>query len=125
MAKVTGIGGVFIRAKDPKVLTKWYATHLGIPDPQSGTMWHADGGITVVSMFASDSDYYRTDRSHMINLRVDDLAAFTAGLEAAGITVKRLPDEPYGLFAHIEDPEGNPIELWQPIMPDGTGDDAG
>jgi len=114
MARVTGIGGLFFRSRDPKALAAWYTTHLGITagnDP-----WLQDAGPTVFAPFKSDSDYFPADRQYMLNLRVDDLAGLIATLSAAGITCETRPewDGDWGKFARIHDPEGNPIELWQP-----------
>ena len=113
---VTGIGGLFFRAKDPKALGKWYADHLGVGDGQWG-LWNQDAGMTVFSPFAADTDYFPADRQWMLNLRVDGLDALLDKLRAAGITVitKAEWDSPEtGRFARIHDPEGNPVELWEP-----------
>ncbi len=117
MARATGIGGFFWRAQDPGALTDWYRRHLGVGDGPEP--WAQAAGPTVFAPFARDSDYFRADRPFMLNFRVDDLSALTAALEAAGIPVETRPDwdTPYGRFARIHDPEGNPVELWQP--PDG------
>jgi len=111
--RVTGIGGLFIRSENPKALAEWYETHLGI-DQVGPEPWKTEAGATVFAPFSQTSDYFRTDRRFMVNFRVDGLDALIARLEAAGIMVKHLPDEGYGRFAHLEDPEGNPIELWEP-----------
>ena len=112
MAKATGIGGFFFRADDPDALRGWYETHLGI----SGPPWMQEAGPTVFEPFARSSDYFPADRTAMINLRVDDLDALMAKLDAAGIAVETRAewDSEIGRFARIHDPEGNPIELWQP-----------
>jgi glyoxylase I family protein len=116
MAGATGIGGVFFRSKDPGAQTAWYALHLGID--MSGGVWMQAAGPTVFAPFKADSDYFPADRQWMINLRVDDLTALMAHLKAAGIAVETRADwdgeGTYGHFARIHDPEGNPIELWQP-----------
>ena len=114
MQKVTGIGGVFFRAREPKALKAWYAEHLGV---DGAPVWHQARGYTVFEPFAADTDYFPSERQWMINFRVDDLGAMTAQLEAAGITVETrtewdMPE--VGKFARIHDPEGNPIELWEP-----------
>lgn len=119
MEKVKGIGGFFFRAKDPDALASWYADNLGINlVPQSaedGEPWRAGGGVCVFAPFAQDTDYFRQDKSFQINFRVSDLAAMIAQLENAGIVVRRHDDVPgIGRFAHLEDPEGTPIELWEP-----------
>lgn len=117
MARVTGIGGIFFRARDPAALNDWYRTHLGITQPEIA-VWMQDAGPTVFSPFAADSDYFAADRQWMLNLRVDDLAGMISRLRAAGIPVETRADwdgdGSYGSFARIHDPEGTPIELWQP-----------
>ncbi len=114
MARVTGIGGLFFRAKDPAALTRWYETHL-LPGVAAYT-WHQDAGQTVFSPFKADTDYFPSERQYMLNLRVEGLADLIATLTAAGIAVETRPEwnGEYGTFARIHDPEGNPIELWQP-----------
>lgn len=117
MAKVTGIGGLFFRAADPKALTDWYAAHLGVGGPPWG-LWAQEAGPTVFAPFAADTDYFgRASQQWMLNLRVDDLDGMLARLAAAGIAAETraewdLPEA--GRFARIHDPEGNPIELWEP-----------
>ena len=116
-ARVTGIGGVFFRSDDPSGLAQWYETHLGIAPPSETGAWRQDAGPTVLAPFQRDSDYFPQDRQFMLNLRVSDLGALSEKLTRAGIAVETRPewDMPeYGLFARIHDPEGNPIELWQP-----------
>lgn len=115
MAKVTGIGGLFFRSRDPEGLSKWYADLFGVGNAPDGMPWQQEAGMTVFQPFSQKTDYYRADRTHMINFRIDDMDGFVARLSSAGVPVKQLPDETYGKFAHLEDPEGNPIELWQPI----------
>ena len=113
---VTGIGGIFFRADDPKALAGWYRTHLGIGLGDYG-QWSQDAGPTVFSPFARDADHFPLDRHWMLNLRVDDLDALLDGLRTAGVEVRTDPswDDPAtGKFARIHDPEGNPIELWEP-----------
>ncbi|MEL6437261.1 MAG: VOC family protein [Pseudomonadota bacterium] len=116
MEKVNGIGGVFYRADNPDALRAWYAEHLGV----EGMPWTQTGGYTVYQPFARDTDYFPDTKQWMINFRVDDLEAMTKQLEGAGIDVKTDPswDMPeVGRFARIHDPEGNPIELWEPAAP--------
>jgi glyoxylase I family protein len=119
MEKVTGIGGLFFRAKDPKALALWYRDHLGVslvpkgPDDQP---WQQAAGTTAFSPFAENTDYFG-DRSKvwMINFRVRNMDAMVAQLKGAGIQVEDIQDYPgMGRFARIHDPEGNPIELWEP-----------
>ncbi|WP_298912947.1 VOC family protein [uncultured Roseobacter sp.] len=120
MQKVTGIGGLFFRADDPKATSAWYAEHLGIsevPVTYEADAWQQQAGPTVFAPFAADTEYFgNAAKSWMLNLRVDDLDAMVSQLRAAGIDVevdaKRYPN---GRFARLTDPEGNPIELWQPM----------
>ena len=118
MAKAIGVGGLFFRAKDPDALKVWYETHLGInPAPTDMAMvpWMTEPGVTVFSPFAADTDYFSADKTFMINFRVDDMEAVIGQLTAARIEIKndQIMDG-IGRFVHIEDPEGTPIELWQP-----------
>ena len=113
---VTGIGGFFFRAADPAALSCWYAEHLGVGTGDYGA-WQQAGGDSVFAPFPEDSDQFAADRRWMLNLRVDDLDAMVTALRAAGTAVVTDPawDTPEtGRFARIHDPEGNPIELWQP-----------
>lgn len=118
MERVEGIGGLFFRAKDPEALAKWYETHLGIdPVPSGPDMrpWINKEGVTVFAPFPQDSDYFPADRGFMLNFRVRDLDAMLAQLRSAGIEVTREETmDGIGRFARIHDPEGNPVELWQP-----------
>ncbi|WP_296818613.1 VOC family protein [Brevundimonas sp.] len=115
---VTGIGGFFFRSKDPKALAAWYLEHLGVGAPEGVYLWPQQAGPTVFSPFKADSDYFAADKSWMLNLRVDDLDGLLALLRAAGIEVITKDEwdatPEVGRFARIHDPEGNPIELWQP-----------
>jgi predicted enzyme related to lactoylglutathione lyase len=113
---VTGIGGLFFRARDPAAQAAWYARHLGIGG-DGGAVWTQQAGPTVFAPFPANSDYFPADRQWMLNLRVEDLGALLASLLDAGIEVERRAewDMPgIGRFARIRDPEGNPIELWEP-----------
>lgn len=133
MARVTGLGGVFLRARDPKALMAWYATHLGVSPSGFGGVnfvWNEcdqpDGdGLTVFSFFPLDTAYFGAARQPaMLNLRVDDLDAMLRQLRASGVKVDpKREDHDYGRFAWIYDGEGNRVELWQPLrvavhMPD-------
>jgi len=113
MAKATGIGGVFFRARDTSALAQWYKTHLGIEE-----FWNQEAGFTVFAPFKQTTDYFPADKQWMINFRVDDLDGLIDQLQAAGVAVETRPDEwdspETGRFARIHDPEGNAIELWQP-----------
>ena len=123
MEKVTGIGGLFFRSKDTKALAAWYEKHLGInpvPADYDTPCWKQDAGETVFAPFEEGTTYFGDDpkQTWMINFRVRDLDAMAAQLEAAGIAVTRDPEDyPNGRFARIHDPEGNPIELWEPKAP--------
>ena len=119
MNQVTGIGGLFFRAQDPEALAEWYERHLGIDRVPSGygqKAWKQDAGPTVFAPFPHDSDYLGPlARQWMINFRVINLEAMAAQLRAAGVEVKIDPEAyPNGRFARLHDPEGNPIELWEP-----------
>lgn len=113
---VTGIGGVFFRSKDPAALRDWYVEHLGVGGLPYGA-WETQAGPSVFSPFDADTDYFPPDRQYMLNFRVDDLDDMLATLRSAGIAVVTNPewDMPgVGRFARLSDPEGNPLELWQP-----------
>lgn len=115
-----GIGGFFFRARDPRALEQWYQDHLGIPvSPQKldDPVWNQEAGETLFTAFSETSKYFGDEtRQWMLNLRVRNLDRMAAQLEAAGITVKIDPNTyPNGRFARLHDPEGNPIELWQPM----------
>jgi len=119
MEKVAGIGGLFFRAHDPKALGVWYQQHLGValtPTSEGGTVWQQEAGPTAFSPFPEKSNYFGDpNKVWMINFRVHDLDKMVAQLRAAGIEVKDPESYPnVGSFARLHDPEGNPIELWQP-----------
>ncbi|MEL7465015.1 MAG: VOC family protein [Pseudomonadota bacterium] len=116
MEIVTGVGGVFFRAKDPEALSAWYREMLGVTSP----VWMQAPGPTVIAPMPADTDYFgRAEQGWMINFRVGDLDAMIAQLTAAGIDVETRAewDGEIGRFARIHDPEGNPVELWQPPEP--------
>jgi len=119
MVQVLGIGGFFFRATDPSGLAAWYQTHFGInPAPTSPTMqpWMSQEGVTVFSPFAQDTDYFPKERTFMLNFRVENLAQSVEELSNEGIEVGEvLQMDGVGKFARLHDPEGNPIELWEPI----------
>lgn len=120
MARVTGIGGFFFRARDPEALNRWYGEHLGVIMLASQTYddpgWFQDRGETVFSAFSQDSDFFGApDRTWAMTFRVDDLDGVVAALRAAGIEVQPHEQEyENGRFAELEDPEGNHIQLWEP-----------
>jgi predicted enzyme related to lactoylglutathione lyase len=112
---VTGIGGLFFRARNPEALSAWYLEHLGVGGEWG--LWNQQAGTTVFAPFKADTDYFPADRQWMLNLRVDGLDVLLDRLRAASVEVvtKAEWDSPEtGRFARIHDPEGNPIELWEP-----------
>lgn len=121
MEKVLGFGGLFFRAAAPEKLARWYLDHLGIdlvPQTAEGQPWVASGGPTVFAPFAADTTYFTAEKAVMVNFRVARLEPMLAQLAEAGIACTRLDDMPgIGKFAHLHDPEGNPIELWEPEAP--------
>jgi predicted enzyme related to lactoylglutathione lyase len=119
MAKAVGVGGIFLKARDPHALATWYATHLGIAAIDKGSLMF-DGpeaaGMTVFSQFPQDTKYFGDGpQSFMVNLRVDDLDQLLTQLTEAGVRIDpKREDHAYGKFAWIWDPEDNRVELWQP-----------
>jgi glyoxylase I family protein len=119
MEKVAGIGGLFFRAHDPKALANWYQQHLGVsltPTGEGQTPWQQEAGPTAFTPFPETTKYFGDpNKAWMVNFRVHDMDKMVAQLRAAGIEVK--DPESYagiGRFTRLHDPEGNPIELWQP-----------
>ncbi len=116
---VNGIGGFIFRAADPDKLRAWYAEHLGVGAGEHGE-WATAAGPSVFMPFPRASDYFAADREWVLNLRVDGLDAMLEALAASGIEVATNPDwdmPGVGRFARLHDPEGNPIELWEPTTP--------
>ena len=116
---VTGIGGFFFRAKDPKTLAQWYQDHLGVfitPAKTGDPVWNQQSGPTSFTPFPEKTSYFGDpSKQWMMNFRVVNLEKLAAQLEASGVAVKvDSTAYPYGRFAHLHDPEGNAIELWQP-----------
>lgn len=119
MERVLGIGGLFFRSREPKALADWYRDHLGIdlvPSTYEEPPWMQEAGPTAFAPFREDSEYFgRREQAWMVNFRVRDLEAMVAQLGAAGVEVTVDPEVyPNGRFARLHDPEGNPIELWEP-----------
>lgn len=119
MEKVLGIGGFFFKAEDPEALGRWYQQNLGIdlPPPDYDTPpWKQNAGYTVFTAFPKDTDYFgKPQQQWMINFRVSNLDAMVAQLRQNGVAVE-VDQEAYpnGRFARTADPEGNPIQLWEP-----------
>jgi predicted enzyme related to lactoylglutathione lyase len=124
MKRVTGIGGIFIKAKEPEAMYTWYQRHLGftafLPEQHSIDFPSKDAETgeeahTYWSLFKDSSDYFDPSKSQvMINYRVEDMDAVVAALQSEGIEILGRGDYDYGRFAWIMDPEGNKIELWEP-----------
>jgi predicted enzyme related to lactoylglutathione lyase len=118
MAKVTGFGGAFIRARDPKALYSWYEQHLGLKLGPGCFTFPAEEqrGKIAVSFFSQDSTYWPPQQPAMLNFQVDDLDALLDALIAAGVSVDPKRDSyDFGRFGWFTDPEGNRVELWQPV----------
>ena len=123
---VLGMGGYFFRARDPEALKAWYREHLGVgggmgtddKGQSNEWVWFTQSGPMVFEPFKQDSDYFPAEKQVMINLRVSDLDSLLQKLRAAGIEVITKPEwdsmPEVGRFARVHDPEGNPIELWEP-----------
>jgi glyoxylase I family protein len=117
MECVTGIGGFFFRSQDPAALAQWYRRHLGIdpvPADYNQQPWSQEAGPTAFAPFPHDTDYFG-QKQWMINFRVRNLDAMVDQLRAAKIDVSVVEETyPNGRFARLHDPEGNPLELWEP-----------
>ncbi|RZA02616.1 MAG: VOC family protein [Sphingobacteriaceae bacterium] len=123
MKKVTGIGGVFFKSKDPKAMNEWYAKNLGLPTTEYGATfeWNqaedpSKKGSTSWCTFGEDTKYFNpSTKPFMINYRVENLVALIEELKKENVTiVEEIAEYDYGKFIHILDPEGNIIELWEP-----------
>src|SRR5436190_20033734 len=126
MKKVTGIGGIFFKCKDPKAINEWYKTHLGFDTTPYGTSFEwrpidsaSDGikkGLTQWTPFAENTKYFEPSaKDFMINYRVENIEALVEQLKKEGVTVvDKIEDSEYGKFVHIIDVEGNKVELWEP-----------
>lgn len=124
--RVTGIGGVFFKTEDPKKLKEWYGKHLGLPVDEYGASFrwididHKDtnvAALTAWSPFKSDTTYFKpSEKSYMFNYRVENLVELLKILKEEGVEiVGEMQEFSYGKFGWIMDPEGNKIELWEPI----------
>ncbi len=123
MKKVTGIGGVFFKCKNPETIKEWYKQHLGLDTNQYGTTfeWRKEDkpeekGSTQWSPFSETTKYFEpSSKEFMINYRVDNLEQLVEELKKEGVTIcDEIEVYEYGKFIHILDPEGNKIELWEP-----------
>lgn len=117
MPQATGIGGVFLRARDPKALYAWYEKHLGLPMGHGSFSIPAEHERAVIALafFSEKESYFPTSQPTMLNFQVDNLDALLDKLAAAGVAVdpKREAYD-YGKFGWFTDPEGNRVELWEP-----------
>jgi predicted enzyme related to lactoylglutathione lyase len=122
MKRVTAIGGIFFKCDDPKAQREWYANHLGLKTDDYGTSFEwrksdkpEEKGFSVWSTFKKDTDYFLpSQKEFMVNFRVENLVELLAVLKKEGIDqVGEIQEYEYGKFAHIMDPEGNKIELWE------------
>jgi len=125
MEKVSGIGGLFFRARDPAAVGQWYRDHLGVtlvPSNYDELPWWQEAGPTIIAPFPDTTAYFGdANRVWMVNFRVRNLDAMVAQLRATGIAVEvDQQHHPNGRFARLYDPEGNPIELWEPDGRDAT-----
>jgi predicted enzyme related to lactoylglutathione lyase len=121
--KVTGIGGIFFKCKDPKKIREWYQIHLGLNTSQYGAVFEwrqgADStkkGFTQWSPFNEKTKYFEpSTKEFMINYRVENIESLVAGLKKEGVTVvDTIETVDYGKFVHVLDVEGNKLELWEP-----------
>jgi predicted enzyme related to lactoylglutathione lyase len=124
MKKVNAICGIFFKCKDPDQMKQWYKEHLGLNTDPYGTNFewrHADNpekkGFSLWSPFAENTKYFEpSTKDFMINFRVDDLEALVQELKLQGVQIlDEIATYDYGKFVHVMDPEGNKIELWEPI----------
>ena len=117
MAKITGFGGAFLRAENPKTLYDWYSEHLGVAAPHGSFVFpKADQQADIaVAFFPKTSNYFPTSQSAMLNFQVDDLEGILSKLAAQGVSVDEKREQcEYGRFGWFIDPEGNRVELWEP-----------
>ena len=125
MERVTGIGGIFLKAKDPKALAAWYQEHLGVNFGDSSYTqfkWinphhPTEPGSTVFSFFKQQTTYLDpSKKDFMINFRVKNLKDLLSQLQKEGVTiVGEMQEYEYGKFGWVMDPEENKIELWEPV----------
>ena len=124
MKRVTGIGGIFFKCQDPDGLRNWYRDHLGLVTNQYGSLFEfrltdnpEKKGYLQWSTFSSDTEYLEPSKKEfMINYRVHDIEKLVEMLKEEGVTIlDEIVSYEYGKFVHVLDPEGNKIELWEPV----------
>ena len=122
--RVTAIGGIFFKCENPKAQNEWYKTHLGLNTSDYGANFEwrksdqpEEKGYTVWSPFKKDTEYFApSEKEFMVNFRVENLAELLVALKEEGVQqIGEMQEYEYGKFAHILDPEGNKIELWEPV----------
>lgn len=131
MARVIGLGGVFIKFKDPKAMNIWYKEVLGISTNEYGILFEFNRpngrrGFLQLGTFEMESSYFgAASQQVMLNFRVDDLVRFEIELRDKSVhIVDVIESYSYGKFLHIEDPEGNRIELWEPVDEEFGGENS-
>ena len=132
MAQVIGLGGVFLKFQQPEAMRNWYKDVLGMETNAYGVLFEFNGdthpqkGYCQLGTFEAESNYFGSESQQvMLNFRVDDLETMKTQLESANVKiVDAIESYPYGKFLHIEDPEGNRIELWEPVDNEFGAEDA-
>lgn len=125
MERVTGIGGLFFRSEDPEALGRWYEANLGVGTPPASyeeRSWEQEAGPTVFTALPADSAHFRRpEQQWSINFRVRDLDAMVEQLRTAGVAIEvHEQSYPNGRFAELVDPDGNPVQLWEPAGADAV-----
>ena len=124
--KILGIGGIFFKSSNRQQMQEWYEKNLGLADSGHGVVmpWRENDNpenqqMTIWSLFSNDTKYFEPSQaSFMVNYIVDDLDALLERMEKAGVRIDpKRQNESYGRFAWVYDPDGNKIELWQPLNP--------
>ena len=124
MKKVTGVGGIFFKTKDPEKMKEWYNKNLGLVTNEYGSVFEfresdrpENKAYSVWSPFKDDTDYFQpSEKEFMINYRVENIEALVEELQKSGVTIcDEIETYEYGKFVHILDPENNKIELWEPV----------
>jgi predicted enzyme related to lactoylglutathione lyase len=122
LAKAIGLGGVFVKYQDPENMKNWFEEVLGLQPNDYGVLFafnhgQSDKGYLQLGTFPAETDYFGSEKQQvMLNFRVDDLESLKGTLESKGVTVcNEIETYEYGKFLHILDPEGNRVELWEPV----------